>query len=270
MSGIFDSSSVLSSGANSSDELRTPLLQPVQDQNALDQAGANISRLNNNVAQLQRYSELLGTTSDNSQLRSNIKNLRNDTMELSRITRTLLQVPIPLNDKKAKTKCDRLASQFDQALHQYEKVTQISLRKEREMVIELSRSVERRQTMALSAQQGSQLQKQALEELKELDEVDNRLIEEQNQDIKNIESDLQALNELFVDVNNLVGEQGEQLNVVEDHVISSDIQVQKGTEELTVAAKYQKSARKKIILIIVGVVVIIAIIVAVIVIAVKV
>jgi len=103
-----------------------------------------------------------------------------------------------------------------------------------------------------------------------LDEVDNRLIEEQNQDIKNIESDLQALNELFVDVNNLVGEQGEQLNVVEDHVISSDIQVQKGTEELTVAAKYQKSARKKIILIIVGVVVIIAIIVAVIVIAVKV
>jgi len=191
-------------------------------------------------------------------------------MELSRITRSLLQVPIQPNDKKSKAKYDRLASQFDQVLHQYEKITQISLRKEREMVVELSRSVERRQTMALSAQQGSQLQQQALAELKELDEVDQRLIEEQNQDIKNIESDLQALNELFVDVNTLVVEQGEQLNVVETNVTSADIQVQKGTEELTVADKFQKSARKKIVLIVVGIVVIIAIIVAVIIIAVKV
>jgi len=103
-----------------------------------------------------------------------------------------------------------------------------------------------------------------------LDEVDQRLIEEQNQDIKNIESDLQALNELFVDVNTLVVEQGEQLNVVETNVTSADIQVQKGTEELTVADKFQKSARKKIVLIVVGIVVIIAIIVAVIIIAVKV
>jgi len=172
--------------------------------------------------------------------------------------------------KKAKSKYDRLANQFDQALHQYEKITQISLRKEREIVVELSRSVERRQTIALSANQGSHLQQQALSDLKELDEVDQRLIEEQNMDIKNIESDLQALNELFVDVNNLVVEQGEVLNDVEKNVVSSDIHVQQGTEELVVANKYQKSARKKIILIIIGVVVIIAIIVAVIVIAVKV
>jgi len=53
-------------------------------------------------------------------------------------------------------------------------------------------------------------------------------------------------------------------------VVTADIHVEKGREKLTIANKFQKSARKKIILIIIGVIVIIAIIVAVIVIAVKV
>jgi len=78
-----------------------------------------------------------------------------------------------------------------------------------------------------------------------------------------------ALNEIFVDVNKLVVEQGEVLNAVENNVGAANTDIERGVGELKEANKLQKSARWKIIAIIVGIVIIVGMIVAIIVIAVK-
>ncbi len=101
-----------------------------------------------------------------------------------------------------------------------------------------------------AAEGGSSLgQQQSQEQLRlaSQDEVDfqDSLIVEREAEIRNIEQGVTELNELFRDVAHIVNEQGEQLDIINNHVENTREDTRGADVELRSAARYQKNARSK-------------------------
>merc|ERR1712225_554 len=76
-------------------------------------------------------------------------------------------------------------------------------------------------------------------------DTDAALIEERNRDMREIEGELSALRDVMRDVKGLVDEGRDQLDIVEEQVVVSDIRVEKGIDDLTDANRLACSARWK-------------------------
>lgn len=63
-------------------------------------------------------------------------------------------------------------------------------------------------------------------------DTDAALIEERNRDMREIEGELSALRDVMRDVKGLVDEGREHLDVAEQHVVVSDVRVEKGIDDL--------------------------------------
>jgi len=87
-------------------------------------------------------------------------------------------------------------------------------------------------------------------------------IQERHKDITRLETSIQELHQLFLDMSVLVESQGELLDQIEYTVGQSVNYTGKAIEELRTANKYQKKIRKKMCCIIVVVIIIIAILIA--------
>ncbi|KAK8130744.1 SNAP receptor-like protein [Apiospora kogelbergensis] len=97
---------------------------------------------------------------------------------------------------------------------------------------------------------GEQLQLQQQQEQAHLaaqDEVDfqDALIQEREDEIRQIEEGVSDLNTLFKQVAQIVGEQGEQLETIEANAINVRDDTRGADVELRSAARYQKNARSK-------------------------
>jgi len=87
-------------------------------------------------------------------------------------------------------------------------------------------------------------------------------IQERHKDITRLETSIQELHQLFLDMSVLVEAQGELLDQIEYTVGQSVNYTGKAIEELRTANKYQKKIRKKMCCIIVVILVVIAILLA--------
>jgi len=120
-----------------------------------------------------------------------------------------------------------------------------SLQKERELATSMRESF-----LGTSNNSGTQDIQLQLQEFKDVDEA---IINEQNDDIKEIEKNLQELSECFVDVAQEVDAQKADLAVVESNTQAAKQAVEYGTKELDKANKYAISIRKKYVLIVVAI-----------------
>ena len=66
---------------------------------------------------------------------------------------------------------------------------------------------------------------------------DLALMQEREQQIRQLESDILDINEIFRDLGTLVHEQGEQIDSIENNVEQAYNQVEAGNEQLTQAAR---------------------------------
>lgn len=96
-------------------------------------------------------------------------------------------------------------------------------------------------------EQLQQLQQQEQAHLAAQDEVDfqDALIQEREEEIRQIEEGVTDLNTLFKQVAQIVGEQGEQLETIETNAINVRDDTRGADVELRSAARYQKNARSK-------------------------
>ncbi|CAL5207482.1 unnamed protein product [Lathyrus oleraceus] len=69
-------------------------------------------------------------------------------------------------------------------------------------------------------------------------------IQERHDTVKEIERNLLALHQVFMDMSVLVQSQGEQLDNIESHVARANSYVRGGVQQLHVARKHQKNTRK--------------------------
>jgi len=208
----------------------------------------NVTGLVTNISQLTSGIKKLGTPSDTTLLRDSIKIKQNEISSSIRNTSELFKVPGADQDK---TKFQKLLSTFQSLNQQFQELSNEYSKKER-----LYQPLEVSQngggggggSMNDISQQTSNRRDDWVK-LQEVDstEHDRQLIEERNAGIRQVTEDLTTLHEIFVDVSKMVGEQGQELEQVEETVHQTNITVAQATDELRMAGDYQRAAgRKKI------------------------
>jgi len=151
-----------------------------------------------------------------------------------------------------------LARQFNDILTEFQKVTKLSLQKEREHSFTLSEG------SSFVNNPGGGRYDSFQAKLQE-NKIDELIIQQRNSEIKQIEQNLEELAECFVDVAKTVDEQGEQLTIADKNTAQAAESVSSGVKEVSEAAYLKSKIRQKKCLILIFTIVLLLIIVAIIV-----
>jgi syntaxin 7 len=159
------------------------------------------------------------------------------------------------SQKFTQTKLNR---EFKASLTEFQILQRQAIEKERAASSAARAALDSETPQSPGSPQLAQQQQQEQLRLASQGEVDfqESLIIERESEIRNIEQSVGELNELFRDVAHMVHEQGEQLDIIADHVDTTHEASQGAHKNLVQASRYQKSARSKacILLIILAVV----------------
>eukprot|EP01108_Squamamoeba_japonica_P005068 TRINITY_DN3963_c0_g1_i2.p1 TRINITY_DN3963_c0_g1~~TRINITY_DN3963_c0_g1_i2.p1 ORF type:complete len:135 (-),score=50.00 TRINITY_DN3963_c0_g1_i2:73-477(-) len=99
---------------------------------------------------------------------------------------------------------------------------------------------------ALERARAADMRRQEFEQLEQQRELERSMIEERDKGIREIETAVLTVNDIFTDLAGLVEEQGHMIDNIENNIVSTESQVQQGTTELRSASNYQKKSRKKL------------------------
>lgn len=240
----------------------------LEDPSALvNSISTNIQRLTLLTNELQRAVSIVGTEQDTSQLSQTLQQKQQQGNQLAKETdkqiKTFTALPVGPDQRQRKLQKDRLLNDFSAALNAFQKTQRLAANKEREYVARV------RASSRLSGGQpddsfgnipfsSSETQVQVEDEA--ITKEDLILIEEREQAIRQLESDIVDINDIFKDLGVMVHEQGDMIDSIEANVETTHVNVQSGTQHLSRASAHQGSSRKKIcilliILAVVGVVI---------------
>ncbi|KAF2117665.1 t-SNARE [Lophiotrema nucula] len=226
-----------------------------------------IFSLTSQCSQLSNELSKLGTKKETERGRERIKNLTSDTAEsfkqigegLKRITNWPDVGPSQKYTQK------RLAQEYQASLQEFQTLQRTAIEKEKASASAARAALEDQRSPTQERSEFGGLQQQEQEQLRlaSQDEVDfqEQMIIERESEIRNIEQSVGELNELFRDVAVMVREQGDQLDIIGEHVETTYDASRGAHVELTKANRYQKSARSKacILLLILAIVLVIII-----------
>jgi len=218
----------------------------------------NINSINLAVRELEKMVNEIGTSKDGKKLRTDLKQKRDDTVKVRMETKSLLDKEVNQNEK---VKRDRLAKQFNDALSAYEKIAQISVRKEREIITILEEGLTERSDLSVPAEKRSN----TLSRLKEInfEDVNEKIIQEQNADVFQIEKDLEQLQDCFVDFSEELNRQAQDLQQADQNLEKGKLEVRDGRKILEETSILATAIRwKQFIIALIIIIVIIIIIVA--------
>ncbi|XP_070705870.1 syntaxin-7 isoform X1 [Pempheris klunzingeri] len=219
---------------------------------------SNIQRLTVLTSELQRAVSLLGTEQDSSQLRQTLQQKQQQGNHLAKETDRLIKafsaLPVGSDQRQRKIQKERLLNDFSAALNNFQKIQRQAADKEREFVarVRASSRVSGGQpddSFGSAPVFPSDAQVQAQTEA--FTEEDLRLIQERESAIRQLESDIVDINDIFKDLGLMVHEQGDMIDSIEANVENADVSVQSATQQLARAADYQRSSRKKICILVI-------------------
>jgi len=156
-----------------------------------------------------------------------------------------------LVQKQQKYEQQKLSTDFQSALQEFQDLQRKALDKERASVTATRRAQAADDGdgsgSGAHGEQQQLLQEQEVIRLADQGEVDfqEALIVEREGEIRNIEQGVTDLNVLFRQVAQIVNEQGEQLTTIADNVDDTHRDTHGASVELRQAARYQKAARSK-------------------------
>uniref|UniRef100_A0A8C7CPU8 Syntaxin-12 n=1 Tax=Oncorhynchus kisutch TaxID=8019 RepID=A0A8C7CPU8_ONCKI len=222
------------------------LTQP-RDSNTLIQAcSSNIQKITQNTAKIKSMVNQLGTGQDTSELRDSLQQIQHFTNQLAKETNKHLKdlgfvspSSAPSEQRQQKIQKDRLMNEFSAALDNFQAVQRQAAQKEKESVAR--------------ARAGSRLSEQLVSFDNQDDwaptitqtEEDLALIKERETNIRQLESDILDVNQIFKDLAVMIHDQGEMIDSIEANVESAEVHVDRGTEKLQRAAYFQQKSRKK-------------------------
>lgn len=235
---------------------------------------SNIQKLSLLTNDLQRAVSLVGTELDDNQLRNSLQQKQQQGNQLAKDTdrqiKAFAALPVGPDQRQRKLQKERLLNDFSAALNNFQKIQRQAANKEREFVARVRASSRVSMGQSSGHTEGhtddirnvpafsSEMQLQAEEEA--MSEEDLRLIQEREQAIKQLESDIVDINDIFKDLGMMVHEQGEIIDSIEANVERTDQNITSGMQQLARAAQYQSSSRRKICcLVLIGVLVALAI-----------
>ncbi|CAK6962577.1 syntaxin-7 [Scomber scombrus] len=179
---------------------------------------SNIHRLTLLTNELQRAVSQLGTEQDTSQLRHSLQQKQQQGNQLAKETDRLIKafsaLPVSIDQRQRKIQKERLLNDFSATLNSFQTIQRQAANKEREFVarVRASSRVSGGQPddsfgNTSPSPSDSQLQVQA----EAITEEDLRLIQERESSIRQLESDITDINDIFKDLGMMVHEQGDMI-----------------------------------------------------------
>ncbi|KAG5889567.1 hypothetical protein JTB14_018552 [Gonioctena quinquepunctata] len=246
-----------------------------QDFQKLSQTiGTSIQKISQNVSSMQRMVNQIGTHQDSPELRKQLHSIQHYTQQLVKDTNgyikdlSTIQPSLSQSEQRQrKMQRERLQDEFGCALNLFQQVQRQTASKEKEQINKAKAQVYgephlpgygyNKDHQLIELQDSNARQQQQLQE-----EADLRTLEEQEQSIRQLESDINDVNQIFKELGALVHEQGETIDSIEASVERTTDFVREGAQQLHQAGTYKnKVRRKKVIFAIIGAVVLSIIIV---------
>ncbi|CAF0854299.1 unnamed protein product [Adineta ricciae] len=231
----------------------------------------NISKIKNNISELESLIQKIGTSDDSEPLRDRYLHLQNEMKTLvqqtNRAFEQLQSTPVRNEDdrrhKENLTKT--LSQQYMKLINRFQELQRLGAQKEKAS-LERARSASfRKHSMHDSngvdnvAFTNTPYQQQVVIPMEQ--EADARAIQERDSQLRQLETNIIEVNELFKDVAKLVHEHGEIIDNIENNVVETEAHVDTGNRQLKQAVTYQSAARRKKIILI-GILITIIVIIA--------
>lgn len=229
----------------------------------LNMCSSSIFKINNSISTLEKAIRQIGTASDSNILRSKIQQMLQNTNaaisqtkqcmeQLGHVARTL--------EKQKKVQFERIANDFHDTVQRYGSVQKRVANKMRSSPSVPAKPQNQGGTLGFGEEDGydqktplmreeneekrRQMQAQMQQQDAAID-YDLNLIQEREEQIRQIESTMLDVNEIFKDLSMMVSEQGDMIDSIEANVDRAGDNVEEGTKQLSTALKYQKKARRK-------------------------
>ncbi|KAJ8951285.1 hypothetical protein NQ318_008188 [Aromia moschata] len=244
-----------------------------QDFQKLSQTiGTSIQKISQNVSSMQRMVNQIGTHQDSPELRKQLHSIQHYTQQLVKDTNgyikdlsTLQPALSQSEQRQRKMQGERLRDEFTSTLNMFQQVQRSTASKEKEQVNKAKAQAygephlpgyKSKDQQLIELQDSSTRQQLQLQE-----EADLRALQEQEQSIRQLESDINDVNQIFKELGSFVHEQGEMIDSIEANVERTDDFVRQGAQQLREAGTYKnKVRRKKLILAAIGAVILAVII----------
>ncbi|KAI9793493.1 MAG: hypothetical protein M1816_007925 [Peltula sp. TS41687] len=217
-------------------------------QRLIKDLSAKLFNLKNSTGKLSNQVALLGTKRDTERVRERVHDLLEDLRASFKEVGEGVKKIQTWEDVGPKQKFYqmKLSQEFQSSLTEFQTVQRSALEKERAA---RTAALEEQQQSGPTSPEGQRggLQEQEHVRLAPQDDVDfqEALIIERESEIRNIEQSVGELNELFRDVAHIVGQQGEQLDLIADNVETVRDDTRGADVELRAASRYQRNARTR-------------------------
>lgn len=230
-----------------------------QDFQKLSQTiGTSIQKISQNVSSMQRMVNQIGTHQDSPDIRKQLHSIQHYTQQLVKDTSGYIKDLSVLNNQNAtpseqrqrKMQRERLQDEFTSALNMFQQVQRSTAQKEKEQVNKAKAAAYgndpylpgyKKDQQLIELQEGgvrhTQMQVQ--------EEAELRALQEQEQSIRQLESDIQDVNQIFKELGALVHEQGEIVDSIEANVERATDYVGTGAQQLREASSYKNKIRRK-------------------------
>ncbi|XP_034058118.1 syntaxin-12-like isoform X3 [Gymnodraco acuticeps] len=215
------------------------------------------------AAQIKSIVSQLGTSQDSSQLQDRLQQIQHYTNQLAKETNKHLKelgsIPLPTSpseQRQQKIQRDRLMNDFSAALNNFQAVQRSAAEKEKESVARAragsrlsAEDTSRDERLVSFDNQEDWGQMTTQTEEAPITEEDLELIKDRETNIRQLESDILDVNQIFKDLAVMIHDQGEMIDSIEANVENAEVHVERGTEQLQRAAYYQQKSRKRMCII---------------------
>jgi len=225
-----------------------------------------VFKINSNVQGILKLVDQLGSSRDSAGLRKSLHDLTETTRAMAKRGSAdlkklaALQATLP----KHKTSLQKTSHDFQLSLVAFQRAQQVSAERQRTVVegvkiaVEDESSAEQRPSSPSPSQRQAQILQQQLspQELA----FQESMIQEREGEIREIETGIHELSEIFRDLGTLVQEQGGMLDNIESNISSIAVDTAGAAEELDTAHEYQRKAGRRALCLGIVVIVVVAIV----------
>jgi len=228
-----------------------------------------VFKINSNVQSMLKLVDQLGTARDTGVVRKGLHDLTDATREMVKrgtddlkklagiqASASLARMP------QYKTHLQKTSHDLQMSLVAFQQAQKASAERQRTVVQSTKQAVADEPSGGFAPSSPEQQQRQLL--LSQLSPVDlayqESLIHERETEIREIETGIHELNEIFRDLGTLVVEQGGMLDNIENNITSVAVNTAAAHEELTTASEYQRKAGRRALCLMLVLVVVICIV----------
>ncbi|XP_004929803.1 syntaxin-7 isoform X2 [Bombyx mori] len=214
---------------------------------------SNIKKISQNVSSMSKMVNQLQTPQDSQELRAQLRQIQNYTQKLAKDTSSLLMelMRMPKDNAANKLTRERLSDEYIATLNSFQATQRLVAQKTKEDVKKAkAQSINIGDPFAMGnsnkdlvemtetdVRKQEQMNMQAERSLVEL--------EERERDIRQLESDILTVNDIFKELSTMIHAQGEVVDSIESSVEYTAQNVESATQQLREAGNYKNKLRKK-------------------------